>query len=136
MRKALVLGIGVSGALLSGAAHAYESCGISYMILPDGNCVDASYITDLGSINRSTAAAERVVNRQERANRSLDANFFYRAAESDSEREQRYETLAENQAALAEIRADAASVEELLYREHMYVMSRVSQAYQPRFARN
>lgn len=104
------------------------------MILPDGSCMDMSYLTVLGSATRGVVAAEREYNSLYEANLALEFDSFYRAAESDAERDERLNNLAERSIELDETRATVNSVRNQLYPIHMLAVERVSQNYRPQFA--
>lgn len=135
MKKTLCIGIGLSSLLLPGTAIAQDACGTSYMVLPDGSCMNMQYLTILGQSRRNQAQAEAAYTSQFQANLNLDTNTFYRAAESDSEREARLESLAESGLSLEDIRQSVNSVESSLFPIQTEAMTCISQVYQPQFSR-
>jgi hypothetical protein len=135
MKTTLLIGVGLSGLLLPGNAMAQEACGNSYMILPDGSCMNMSYLTVMSLTRRNVAAVQQDYNSLYRANLVLDNDSLYRAGESDAERDERFELLAERGIELDDTKAEAAAIEDWLYPIHMQAMMRVNQAYQPRFTR-
>lgn len=117
-------------ALLCPPADAGESCGNSFWILPNGQCLNLDYLGTLGRTRSGLANYANAVNQLETANRTLDgfaATGQYK--ESDDKAIARQANLDAAKSDLAQERTDAQRVEDLAYPLHRQAMGAVCVAY-------
>ncbi|MDX2214135.1 MAG: hypothetical protein SFY66_12675 [Oculatellaceae cyanobacterium bins.114] len=125
--KRLLLAISLTSFILPSNAIAQEACGNSYMILPDGSCMNMSYLTLLGQARQGRTEANEAFRQQFEANVSLELNPFY--IETREERDARYQSLAETSLVRDEVNATANDIEGILFPVHTERMYRVREAY-------
>jgi hypothetical protein len=117
---------------LPAQAQVSNACGMSYMILPDGSCLDLDYTSILGAsrrdVSQSTAAYEEVLD----ANVTIETIYIL-YPQLDNETEAEYKRRIDTLIAYRQDRDDAVrsnqSVEDTLYPNHVYSMYRVGQAF-------
>ena len=117
---------------LPARAQVSNACGMSYMILPDGSCLDLEYTSILGSsrrdVTQATAAYERVLD----ANVTIETIYILYPQlddETEAEYERRIDTLLlfrENRDVAVQ---SGQTVEDTLYPVHVYTMYRVGEAF-------
>jgi hypothetical protein len=105
---------------------------MSYMILPDGSCLDLDYTSILGAsrrnVGQATAAYAEVFN----ANVTIEtiyAQYPQLNNETEAEYRRRIETLLifrENRDAAV---ASGQNIEDMLFPIHVYSMQRIGQAF-------
>jgi hypothetical protein len=113
-------------------AQVSNACGMSYMILPDGSCLDLDYTSILGAsrrdVSQATAAYEEVFD----ANVTIET-IYALYPQLDNETEAEYERRIETLLLFRENRDDAVrsgqNVEDTLYPIHVYSMYRVGRAF-------
>ena len=135
MLKHALTGAMVTGTVLLGShaqAQTIVDCGISFMILPDGNCMTLEYLSILGQSRMGLNQANRVYTNLYNANLELSvANsqvpIWFR--ESQEEENARLETLV----AVGQQRNDIAdsheTVEITLWPLHLQAMDIVGNVY-------
>lgn len=117
---------------LPAQAQASQDCGVSFMVLPNGDCLELSYLGILGRGRSDMEQVERIYQRQFNANVALEVlynRYPEVVSETEEERQARYESLAET----SMIRDDAAesmrSIEDMLYPLQVQSMSIVGIAF-------
>lgn len=128
-------------ALMSIFLQPAKACGVSYTILPDGTCLDLSYLSVIGEAQGEAKAARQEFFReyQERANRYVDGfttpegrrwarNFGIRTTQENLELGLDEELEADlEDAALTALRSE--SIEEFYWNLHVSTMFTVGEAY-------
>lgn len=115
-------------------AQTADACGLSYMILPDGSCLNLDYTSILGAsrrdVNQAVAAYEDL----------LDVNVTIETIQAlypqfDNETEAEYQRRIDTLLFFRENRDNAVqsgqSIEDTLYPAHVYTMYRIGEAYRP-----
>ncbi|MBD1871870.1 hypothetical protein H6F75_00095 [Nodosilinea sp. FACHB-131] len=119
---------------LPAQAQVSNACGMSYMILPDGNCLDLDYTSILGASRRDVSQATAAYEEVFEANVTIET-IYALYPQLDNETEAEYERRIETLLLFRENRDDAVqsgqNVEDTLYPIHVYSMHEVGRAYQP-----
>ena len=137
MKRALFLTSSLASLLMSGPAIAQEVCGASYIVLPDGNCLNLSYMSVLEDTRSNLEQIEELYQEQFENNVILESSYLYRLTESEEDRNERYQSLAETSIVRDEVAASAAEIEATLFPLHTRTISIVSEAFAPfRFSEN
>ncbi|MBD2111744.1 hypothetical protein [Leptolyngbya subtilissima] len=105
---------------------------MSYIILPDGSCLDLDYTSILGAsrrdVSQSTAAYEEVLD----ANVTIETIYIL-YPQLDNETEAEYKRRIDTLISYRQDRDDAVrsnqSVEDTLYPIHVYSMDRVGRSF-------
>lgn len=126
--KRLLLTASLTSLLIPGNAIAQEDCGNSYMVLPNSNCVNMSYLTVLGQSRNNLAVANEMYQQEFDANLALELNPYY--IETERQRNDRYRSLAETSIMRDQVSTMAEDVEGMLFPIHTEAMYRIRNAYQ------
>lgn len=108
----------ILGPAIPTLAQSSDSCGFSYMILPDGNCMDMSYTSILGASRRNVSQANAIY--QDLFNANLELEIIYSQYplldnETEKEREARIRNLAVTGLARDEVVTQGQSIEDRLH---------------------
>ena len=95
---------------------ASEDCGVSFMILPSGTCIEMSYLSLLVANRENMAQVEHLYQQQLRANAELD-RYSREIGETSEERTDRYLDLLETKDFRDEVAIQTRS------REAFYILS-------------
>ncbi|MBD1997900.1 hypothetical protein H6G00_14915 [Leptolyngbya sp. FACHB-541] len=125
--KRLLLAIGLTSLMIPSNAIAQEVCGNSYVILPDGSCMNMSYLTVLGQARQTRAAVNEAYQQQFNANVLIELDPYY--IETEQERDNRYQSLAESSIIRDDVNATADDIESTLFPIHTEAMSVIGEAY-------
>ncbi|NJN57281.1 MAG: hypothetical protein HC879_07140 [Leptolyngbyaceae cyanobacterium SL_5_9] len=125
--KRLLLILSFASLMIPSNAIAQEDCGNSYMILPDGSCMNMSYLTWLGQARQHRAAANEAYQQQFNANVLIELDPYY--IETEEERNARYQSLAESSIIRDDVNAIADDIETTLFPLHMEAMHTIREAY-------
>lgn len=113
-------------------AHAHQDCGVSFMILPNGECLELTYLGILGRGRSNMAQVEQIYRRQFNANVALEV-IYSRYPETDretaEERQARYESLAETSLIRDDVAESTQTIEAMLYPLQVQSMSIVGIAF-------
>jgi hypothetical protein len=123
----LLLAIGLTSLLIPSNATAQEVCGNSYMILPDGSCMNMSYLTVLGQARQTRAAANEAYQQEFDVNVLIELDPYY--IETEEERDARYRSLAESSIIRDDVNATADYIENALFPLHTEAMSVIGEVY-------
>jgi hypothetical protein len=130
----IALSSGLMGTLAISSANAQmaDSCGASFMILPDGNCLSLDYLPVLAGSRANLAEANDIYQRQYNANLQLEILYNRYPAyvsETEAERDARYESLAETSIFRDEVADSNQRIEDDLYPLHLQAMHLVGEAF-------
>lgn len=120
------------GLAMPALAQSAEDCGFSFMILPDGNCVDMTYTSILGASRRNVSQANTIY--QELFNANLELEIIYSQYplldnETEEERDARIRNLAITGLARDEVVMQGQSIEDRLHPFHVQAMNIVGKAF-------
>jgi len=105
---------------------ARAQCGVSYIILPNNECLSLDYLPTLAASRSSVTNAKLQYQQQLEANVSLDLNETYRIVETAEERQERYMQLYKTKRVTEEVELSGKIIEEWSYILHQKNMGRVS----------
>lgn len=134
----LVTGLAGSLIVCPVQAQTANECGTSYMILPDGRCLNLGYMPVLGGSRANLAEANDIYQRQYNANLQLEILYNQYpgyVSETEEERDDRYESLAETSIFRDEVDASNQRIEDDLYPLHVQAMYIVGESFDRDFSR-
>lgn len=113
-------------------AQIADNCGTSFMMLPDGNCLNLGYMPVLGGSRTNLAEANDIYQRQYNANLQLEILYNQYPAyvsETEEERNTRYENLAETGIFRDKVDESNQRIENDLYPLHVQAMYIVGESF-------
>ena len=122
----------VLSVVLPVSAQTANDCGFSFAILPDGSCVDLSYVSILGSSRGTLAQANAISQRQYNSNLAREIYYMQNPwldRETKEERDERYEALASESIARDEVEETVQTIEDILYPLHVEAMNIMGGAF-------
>lgn len=105
-------------------AYAQETCGNSYIVLPDGTCLNMTYLTVLSNARRNNASINQLYQDQFDLNVQLEVNPYY--VETEEERDERYRSLAETSLVKEDINRSTQDLEATLFPIHTQALEAIS----------
>lgn len=120
------------GQAIPALAQSTDACGFSYVILPDGNCMNMTYTSILGASRRNVSQANAVY--QELFNANLELEIIYSQYplldnETEKERDARIRNLAVTGLARDEVVTQGQSIEDRLHPLHVQAMYIIGEAF-------
>lgn len=131
-RLVLPLALAAATAAVLPAQAQVTDCGMSVMVLPNGECLDMDYITVLGASRRNVGEANAIYNELFDTNVRIEmiySEFPQLDNETEEERRERYESLLRVRDGRDAVAASGQSVEDKLFPVHVRAMNAVGRAY-------
>lgn len=117
---------------LPAQAQASQDCGVSFIVLPNGDCLELTYLGILGRGRSNMEQVERIYQRQFNANVALEViynRYPEVVSETEEKRQARYESLAETSIIRDDMAERTQSIEDMLYPLQVQSMSIVGIAF-------
>jgi hypothetical protein len=130
LASAIVL---VLSLMMPAKAQTTFECGNSFVILPDGGCLNLSHLGYLGHSRENLANIEQTYQTQFNANVELEILYNRYPAfvsETEQERQRRYESLVETSIVRDEIAGSAQQIEDRLFPLQNRAMTIFGSAFQ------
>lgn len=125
--KRLLLALSLTSLLIPSRAIAEEPCGNSYVILPNRQCANLTYLTLLGQARANSAAANEAFRQEFNGNLLLELDPYY--IETPDQRDARYQLLAETSMVRDEANALTYDIETILFPIHVRMMDTFGETY-------
>ena len=132
MKKILAVIVGSVTLFAPLTVNAQDACSSSYIVLPDGKCMNMEYLAILSASRGVKAQMDAKYLRQLDANVTLELSETYRLTETKQERDSRYRGLANTSKLRDQTSVSNQEVEDILYPVHQRAMRRMSEAYIPK----
>ena len=131
MKRVFLLMTGLAALLIPGQAIAQEACGGSYIILPDGSCINLSYMSVLSNSRSGLTEMNELYQDELELNAALNSSTLYLLNESEEDRDARYASLVETAIIRNAVAADAEDLEATLFPIHTRVLGVIGDVFAP-----
>ena len=129
MKRVFFLIAGLTTLLAPGHAIAQPACGGSYIVLPDGSCINLSYMSVLSNSRSGLTEMNELYQEELELNAALNSSTLYLLNESAEERDARYQSLVDTAITRNEVMADAEDLEATLFPIHTRVLEVVGEVF-------